>query len=342
MPRRPGERRQTQPSLADVAAQAGVSGQTVSRVVNGNSRVLPETRRKVERAMAELGYRANTAARALATGKFGSIGIACLDLTAIGNLLVVDEVIRGAQENGFSVNLATVSTATNTGLQAAVRGLTTRAVDGLVIVEARILDTPDLSLPADLPIVVAEGFSGIDHTAVGMDHAAGARLAVEHLLGLGHQTVHHVSGLPDSYPAVVRLETWRDVLRSHQCAIPQPVAGDWSPASGYRAAVELLRADDVTAIFVANDQMASGVLRAAADLGRRVPDDLSVVGYDDIETAAYLHPPLTTLRQDFRSLGQRCTDLLLQAIDEDTSPPRTVDLIPPELVIRASTAPRTR
>lgn len=348
MPRRPGEWQSGQPSLADVAAQAGVSTQTVSRVVNGTANVLPDTRARVERALAELGYRAHTAARALATGKFGSIGVLCFDLTKFGNLHIVDEVIRQARANGYAVYLSSVPDATDADLQAAVRGLTDQAVDGLIVVEARILDTPSLRLPSDLPVVVAEGAQDIPYTAVGVDHAFGARLAVEHLLGLGHSCVHHISGLPDSYPAATRLEAWRNVLKERGRAVPEPVGGDWSAASGYRAAMELLgrgsrtsdRADEpVTAIFAANDQMAAGVLRAAAGLGRRVPGDLSVAGYDDNELAAYLLPALTTVRQDLRGVGRRCVDLLVPALRGGTAlTPGHVDLMLPELVVRASTA----
>lgn len=337
MPRRPGQ--SGQPSLEDVAALAGVSGQTVSRVVNGTAYVMPETREKVERALAELGYRANTAARALATGRFGSVGVLCFDLTAIGNLFIVDEAIRQAQNNGYSATLTTVSNATDADLQAAVRGLTDQAVDGLLVIEGRILDTPSLRLPSDLPVVVAEGARGVPYAAVGVDHAAGAWLAVEHLVGLGHRTVHHISGLPSSYPAVSRLEAWQGVLRKHDLPVPEPVAGDWSSASGYQAALKLLRDDAVTAIFAANDQMAVGALRAATDLGRRVPADLSVVGYDDSEMAAYLVPALTTIRQDLRSVGRRCMELLIPAMRDGKPLPSAVDLLSPELVVRASTAP---
>jgi DNA-binding LacI/PurR family transcriptional regulator len=361
MPRRRGEWQSGQPSLADVAARAGVSTQTVSRVVNGTANVLPDTRMRVERALTELGYRAHTAARALATGKFGSIGVLCFDLTKFGNLHIVDAAIRQAQASGYAVYLSSVPDATDADLQAAVRGLTDQAVDGLIVVEARILDTPSLRLPRDLPVVVAEGARDIPYPAVGVDHAFGARLAVEHLLGLGHATVHHVSGLPDSYPALTRLEAWRSVLTERGRPVPVPAAGDWSAASGYRAAMELLgsgprtggpatagdTAGDtggdtggpVTAIFAANDQMAAGVMRAAADLGRRVPGDLSVAGYDDTELAAYLVPALTTVRQDLRAVGRRCVDLLVPAVRGGVPlPPRTAGLMRPELVVRASTA----
>lgn len=341
MPRRPMEWRSGQPSLADVAAAAGVSAQTVSRVVNGTP-VLPDTRARVEAAITQLGYRAHTAARALATNRFGSFGVLCFDLTKFGNLYIVDEAIHRAREAGFGVYLSSVPEPTHAELQAAVRGLTDQAVDGLLIVEARILDSPNLNLPADLPLVVAEGAGGIPHASVGVDHRAGAHLAVEHMLDLGHATVHHVSGLESSHPAVARREAWTEALRERGAPIVEHEAGDWSAASGYRAGLSLLsdaEGGEVTAVFAANDQMAAGVLRAASELGRRVPGDLSIVGYDDADFGAYLSPPLTTVRQDLRGVGSRCMDLLVAAVQHQvTLEPRT-ELTTPELIVRGSTGP---
>jgi DNA-binding LacI/PurR family transcriptional regulator len=348
MPRRTGEWQSRQPSLADVAALAGVSTQTVSRVVNGMGNVQPDTRRKVERGLAELGYRAHSGARALATGKFGSLGVLCFDLTEFGNLQIVDEAIHQAQARGYAVYLGIVPDATDADLQAAIRGLTDQSVDGLLVIEARILDTPSLRLPRDLPVVVTEGARDVPYAAVGADNAAGTRLAVEHLLEFGHPTVHHISGPLSSYPAVMRLEAWRETLADYGRPRPEPVAGDWSMASGYRAAMKLLSDEDpgngggagpVTAIFAGNDQMAAGVLRAAADLGLRVPADLSVAGYDDSEIAAYLVPALTTVHQDLRGVARRCMDRLISAVRGESSLVPAVDLVTPGLVVRASTGP---
>lgn len=328
--------------MADVAKLAGVSGQTVSRVANGNARVTQATREKVEAAMERLGYRANIAARALATGRFGTIGVVMFSLGAVGNIRIVEAVVAGAQARGYSVSVAVVDTPTEQDVRAAVRGLTDRAVDGVIVIEARVLDTPHLKLPDEVPVVIADSRSTHGHPTFGMDEAAGARAAVDHLLDLGHATVHHLAGPSGSNPAAKRRAAWKRALQRAERAVPAPVVGDWSPMSGYEAARRLLTDESVTAVFAANDQMAVGVLRAADERGLRVPDDLSVVGFDDLDFTPFLTPPLTTVRQDLGVVGRRCLDHLLAQIEstpQAATARRDGRLVRPELVVRASTAP---
>lgn len=327
--------------MADVARLAGVSSQTISRVANGNTRVTPQTRRRVEAAMEQLGYRANIAARALATGRFGSIGVVTFNLAAVGNIRILEAVISGAQRRGYSISLAVVDTPTEHDVRAAVRGLTDRAVDGVIVLEARVLDTPQLQLPAEVPAVIADSRSAHPHPTFGMDEAAGARAAVGHLLELGHSTVHHIAGPTESNPAQRRRSAWQRMLKRAGRPVPPAMIGNWTPKSGYECALELLRDDAVTAIFAANDQMAAGALRAAAELGRAVPGELSVVGYDDLDISPYLSPPLTTVRQDLGAVGTRCLDQVITMIEAPAeAPPHSgADrLVRPELIVRASTA----
>ncbi|TDE36160.1 LacI family transcriptional regulator [Nonomuraea mesophila] len=331
--------------MADVAKLAGVSGQTVSRVVNGNDRVTAATRLKVETAMKQLGYRANIAARALATGRFGTIGVVTFNLSAVLNVRIVEAVATGAQACGYSVSIAVVDAPTEKDVRAAVRGLTDRAVDGVIVIEARVLDTPHLQLSDEVPLVIADSKAAHRHPTFGMDEAAGARAAVDHLLELGHATVHHVAGPAGSNPAQRRRAAWQRLLKRAGRPVPPPVVGDWSPSSGYDAALRLLADDSVTAVFAANDQMAVGVLRAAAELGREVPGDLSVVGFDDLDFAPFLTPPLTTVRQDLAAVGRRCLDHLIAQIETPAGPGAASGVsrfVRPELVVRASTAPPRR
>jgi DNA-binding LacI/PurR family transcriptional regulator len=175
---------------------------------------------------------------------------------------------------------------------------------------------------------------------VAIDQREGAKAATRHLLELGHPTVFHIAGPTDWREADQRLEAWRDTLIEAGVPVSDPMPGDWSPGAGYQLGREVARESDVTAIFVANDQMALGVLRALNEAGRRVPQDVSVVGFDDIPEAAFFTPPLTTVRQDFLKMGERGLAALLSAIEGDSSERR--ELISPELIVRESTAPPPR
>lgn len=191
--------------MADVAAMAGVSSQTVSRVANNRHNVDEGTRRRVLSAMEILGYRPNTAARALVTGRFGVLGVISFDVTACGNTRTLAGIADAAQEAGYSVNLIGVRAQTERAVREAFERLTVQSVDGIILIEAQILDTPALSLPSGMPLVVADGESGHHHPTVDVDQALGARSVVSHLLGLGHRTVWHVAGPRDSTPrAAVR------------------------------------------------------------------------------------------------------------------------------------------
>jgi DNA-binding LacI/PurR family transcriptional regulator len=173
-----------------------------------------------------------------------------------------------------------------------------------------------------------------------VDQVAGAAAATRHLLALGHKTVWHLAGPLDWKEAEERIEGWRSVLESVGAPVPGPLRGDWTARSGYEVGQRLLQIPELTAVLVANDQMALGLLRRLHESGREVPSDLSVVGFDDIPEAAYFTPPLTTVRQDFAELGRRCLHILLARIEGDETPTRVV--VAPELVVRESTGPMPR
>ena len=171
-----------------------------------------------------------------------------------------------------------------------------------------------------------------------MDQFEGARLAVQHLLDLGHRTVWHISGESDSIEARDRMDGWGRTLEAAGAVIPLAIGGDWSARSGYRAGLMLADQPGVTAVFAGNDQMALGLLRAFAERGIRVPQDVSVVGFDDIPEAAYLSPPLTTVRQDFDEVGRRSIRLLLELLESEGHAPDPAQVVP-ELVVRESSGP---
>ncbi|MEU9095802.1 LacI family DNA-binding transcriptional regulator [Streptomyces sp. NPDC048428] len=326
--------------MAEVAALAGVSSQTVSRVANNRENVDANTRERVLSAMQTLGYRPNTAARALVTGRFGALGVISFDVGAHGNARTLGAIADAAREAGFSVNYMGVRAQTEAAVQQAFQHLMLQSVDGIVLVESQMLDTPSLHLPAAMPIVVADGDAGHRYPNVDFDQALGARSAVTHLLDLGHRTVWHVAGPRDSFAARRRAESWRSALDDAGAPAPPVLYGDWTAESGYRAGRKLTERPEATAVFAANDQMALGLMRALHEAGRDVPGDVSVAGFDDIAEAAFFQPPLTTVHQDFDLVGRHCVTLLLNQIGGSADGRRRL-AVEPSLVVRSSTAAPT-
>lgn len=316
-------------SMAMVAQRAGVSGQTVSRVANGSPRVDPETRARVEQAMAELGYRPNRAARALRTGRSQTLGLVAQTLATVGNSRMLHAVADAAASRGYALTVLTLGA--DADIADAFDRLRDQGVDGAIVLnEATALARDAAS--AGLRLVVVDSPPDERFTVIGTDHATGARDATEHLLSAGHRTVHHLAGPAGSFAAAERERGWREALAAAGVEPPDVARGDWSAASGFDT-VGRMPASGVTAIFAANDQMALGALRALAESGRRVPDDVAVTGFDDIADAADFQPPLTTVRQDFDALGERAVSALVEWIEGA----RPADLLlAPALIRRAS------
>lgn len=325
------------PSMADVAREAKVSGQTVSRVSNGRENVDADTRERVLAAMRKLGYRPNSAARALRTGRFHSIGVIMFTLSSFGNMRTLDAIAIASADAGYSITLIPVPHPTQGEVSGAFDRLSEEAVDGvIIIVEAHLLDESDVVLPPDLPVVVVDSSGSDRYPIVDTDQAHGARLATEHLLGLGHRTVWHIAGPERSYSATGRRESWERTLVEHGAEVPPPLVGDWSAESGYELGRRLAADPSVTAIFAANDHMALGAMRALHEAGRAVPDEVSIVGFDDMEESGSFWPPLTTVRQFFGEVGRLSVEALLHEVEAGGR--RGTTLVPTELVVRESTA----
>ncbi|NGO11025.1 LacI family DNA-binding transcriptional regulator [Streptomyces sp. HC44] len=337
--RKRAARRTQSASMADVARLAGVSSQTVSRVSNGYAGVNEETRQQVLAAMKELGYRPNSAARALKRGEFRTIGVITFGLSTTGNVRTLEAIATSAAHEGYAVTLLPVAVPTQDEVRGAFSRLGELAVDAvIVILEVHLLDAVALSLPPHVQVVVADSDAGDRYTVVDTDQAGGSRTAVRHLLDLGHRTVWHLAGPEESYAAQRRAHAWRTELTAAGRTPPPPVRGDWSAASGYEAGLELARRPDCTAIFAANDQMALGLLRALHEQGRKVPDDVSVIGFDDIPESGSFMPPLTTVHQDFAEVGRLCVEGVLRQMHHERTEHGTT-LVPTRLVVRKSTAP---
>jgi DNA-binding LacI/PurR family transcriptional regulator len=327
------------PTMADVAARAGVSHQTVSRVLNDAAAVRPETRDAVLAAIAALGYRRNQAARALVTRRSGLIGVIVDELRLYGPASTVTSVAQAARGAGYGLTLDLLWDVTGSSVATALEHQLSQAVEAVVLVAAHG-EKPDPAVLSGLsvPIIALDGFLGDDTTTAGVDQLAGGVMATRHLLELGHRTVGHISGPSDWRQAADRHAGFLEAVRQAGLEPGPVVEGDWSPRAGYRAAQRILGENpSTTALFVANDQMAMGAMRALTEAGRRVPDDVSVVGFDDIPEASFAQPPLTTIRQDFAALGREAVRLVIGAIAGEDLPST---LVPPRLVTRESTVRR--
>jgi DNA-binding LacI/PurR family transcriptional regulator len=324
--------------MIDVARVAGVAPITVSRVANGHNSVQEKTRLRVLHAMAQLGYQPNSAARALATGRFGTIGVITFTMATYGNSQTIAATVIAAARQGYTVTLLTTPSVSQGEVESAFTRLTKQAVDGvIVIMEARLLDGDGLSLPPGVPVVVADSGGASRYCVVDSDQSGGAKQATEHLLSLGHKNVWHVAGPLTSYSAAARTEGWRSTLQAARIRPPEVLVGDWTNHSGYLQGQKLAANSAVTAVFAANDQMALGVMRALHEAGRAIPNDVSVVGFDDTEDSDSFWPPLTTIRQRFDEVGRLCVDTLLHEMQHDTGELRT-HIVPTTLVERQSSA----
>ena len=333
---------QTRPLvMADVAARAGVSHQTVSRVINGHPSVAPLTRERVQQAIAELGYRPNLAARALVTGSTRTIGLVTVKINQYGPAQTMLGLENAARAAGYSVSVSILDDATAEAMREAVDRFVAQSVDAVVALSTYDDAAEALhSIDAPVPLVAVQVGGAEDHPAVGVDQETGARMAIRHLLALGHRTVHHVGGPADSQEARGRMAGWRAELEAAGAPVPEILRGDWTPSSGYaagrRLAARIRAGEDITAVFLANDQMALGLLAALHEEGLEIPDDVSVVGFDDLPEAPYFTPPLTTVRQDFAELGRRGVQQVLALLAGENLHP---DPVPAPLLVRASTGP---
>lgn len=325
--------------MQDVARLAGVSHQTVSRVLNDHPNVRPETRERVLAAIAELGYRRNSAARALVTRRSGVLGVVTLSEPEFGPTSTVIALESAAHAAGFAVTFATLPDASPGHIARVFEHFLALGAEGVVVIAplTAVAETiRPFALQVPVVTIAAGQPAGQEFHPISVDQQLGARLAVRHLLELGHREVVHVRGPQDWFDARERYLGWRAELKEHGLAAPEPVDADWSAARGYEVGRAFVREGLPSAIFAANDQLALGLLRAFAESGVLVPGDVSVVGFDDVPGSAYFLPPLTTVRQEFDLLGRTAIGMLLGAIAGD---PLDHTPIPPRLVVRGSTGP---
>ncbi|WP_223691495.1 LacI family DNA-binding transcriptional regulator [Leifsonia poae] len=326
--------------MREVAALAGVSRQTVSRVVNGHPSIRESTRQRVLTAMDELQFRPNRAARMLSTARSNTIGILASSSSSLfGPASSIDAVESAAREAGSFVAIAHLASVETDEIEAALDHLMAQAVEGIVVVapQRRVLDAMH-SVSIAVPSVTMHSAEAAGDEAFA-DQIEGARMAARHLAELGHTTVAHLAGPSDWAEANARRDGFLAEARTLGMRVTVTAPGDWTSASGARIGADLLRDRTVTAVFSSNDQMALGVLHALRRDGRSAPQDVSVIGFDDIPEAAYFAPPLTTIRPDFTGLGRTCVARLLAAIDRLPTPGAGSAVVTPRLIVRESTGP---
>lgn len=325
------------PSIRDVARLAGVSYQTVSRVINNSPQLRPETAEKVRSAIAELKFVPNQAARALATSRSRLIGVLGPRMTTHGTSAMVQAIESAARTAGYRLTLTNLATSAPDDVRASIDHLMQQSVEGLIAVAPQTRVVPileELQLPVPVQTVSSTGTS-TSHN----DQTAGARAAVRHLIELGHTRILHIAGPRDWVEADHRMRGYLAEMDAHDLSPRPPVLGDWTAHFGFEAGLELLRTEDATAVFAGNDHMALGFMHAVRARGRSVPEDISVVGFDDVPESAHLWPPLTTVRQDFAGIGTRAVTDLLVALGVGVEGDTVAQPGHLRLIVRSSTAP---
>ena len=331
----PGRR----PGSTDVARLAGVSQKTVSRVFNGERYVTDDVRERVLAAARDLGYRPNRAARALKLERTHRIGVVSLGSGLFGPSSLLVALERAARDTGYSLSIVHTLEGARGSLAEATQRLLAEGVDAIILSEP--IDEGEAPPRVDVPVLTIGRAPAVEApvvlTVLETEGGDLAGEAVRHLLGLGHRTVHHIAGPDRWWAARERQDAWRRALLAAGAPVPEPLAGDWSPEAGYELGKRLAADPSVTAVFAANDDMAIGLMRALAEAGRRVPEDVSVVGFDDIPVAAYLSPPLTTVRPDNVLLATVGLQRLIAHLKDPDSAPVPFPAPMYELKVRGST-----
>lgn len=333
-----GERARV-PSIRDVARLAGVSHQTVSRVLNDHPSIRPETKKRVQDAIVVLDYKPNLAARALVTSRTSTIGVLSATIGEFGPTSSIASIEDAARAEGYSVTTLNLPETTPEAIGDAIRQLAGEQVSGIVALAPQVRVFNVLrGMAVGVPLVSLQTASGSDGFTLSADQVSGARAVTEHLIGLGHRDILHLAGPQDWIEAESRMRGYLEALREADLPTIPPIRGDWTADFGHFAGGELARRRDFTAVFAANDLMAIGLMHGFRDAGVDVPREVSVVGFDDIPVAAHVWPPLTTVHQDFPVLGARAVQMLLAEIRGEQTP--EFGPIEPQLRARSSSASR--
>ncbi len=328
-------------TLHDVAERSGVSYQTVSRVINDHPYVASETRDRVLKAIHELDYRPNKAAKSLAARRSQTLAVIAYGMDYYGPAQMIIHIERAAKRAGYDLIFSNVADISRENMRLAINSLSGWQVDGILAITPVISSVCEEldSICAGTPVIQIDNPLGASEPSVVVDQSYGSELATQHLIDLGHTRIAEISGPLGWHGAQARHKSWRRTLVRAGLEPGPSQEGDWTARGGYRAVQRLLQPGlDCTAIVVGNDQMALGVMRGLREHGLRIPEDVSIVGFDDVPEAEWYEPPLTTIRQDFAALGKRGVEYLVERIGDPDAPPRQ-HVIAPQIIQRLSTAP---
>ncbi|MDN5961895.1 MAG: substrate-binding domain-containing protein [Propionibacterium sp.] len=320
-----------------------MSSQTVSRVSNGSDSVRPATRDMVLAVMDRLGYRPNFAARALKRGRFKAIGVAMFDIVATGNLLTLEGITKAASDLDYAVTITMMGKGQQRSLAAVVERMKNLPVDGvIVILEQMLPDVGTVVPPAGMEVLLVTSAQSTTMSTIDEDQYGCSTMVTNYFLDRGHRTVHFVSGPEESLDSHFREQGWIDALARRGVVAPPVIRGDWSADSGFNAGLELAHVKDCTAIYAANDNEAYGVMQGLAAAGKRVPDDVSVIGVDDVLRNLIPRLTLTSVKMNFGAVGRRAFRMVARAIEDPQRSRPTRELIPGVLVERSSVRDLTR
>lgn len=333
-------------TIKDVAQAAGVSTQTVSRVINSRPDVSPDTRSRVQQIVNELGYSPNVIARSLSRGRTNTFGVVGFGLSYFGPSSVLLGIEQKSNDLGFSLLLSLLDDFDAAQIDGILSNLLSRQVDGIIWAvpgnDRLIGELSGRFNEISVPVVYLNKLKSRDEVIVAMDNRLGGRLATDHLLEQGYRRIGIITGPIDWWEAQEREKGWRETMGNAGLTNLEEIIvnGDWTAASGEIGLHNLIaKSPDIDAVFACNDQMALGALQAARQMGIKVPQDLGMVGFDNIPEAAYFYPSLTTIRQNVNALGalavdQMCSIINAREINEEFEP--EVKWIQPRLIVRNS------
>jgi DNA-binding LacI/PurR family transcriptional regulator len=327
-------------TIHDVAALTGVSYQTVSRVINGMPEVAASTRARIQQVLAEVGFRPNLTARQLASKRSTTVGLVTFATNFYGPSQIMVHSEQASKELGLTFMFSGIVESSTRDIRRAVDELCAHQVCGILIHLPWEVDLQDLQdVCRDVPVVAVDSDFGFECPSVFINQELGSRMATRHLLQVGHKKIAHLRGPVLWRAARLRYVGWQKELKAARRPLGPVVDGDWTAESGFQGAQELISKywGKFSAVVVANDQMALGAIRAFEESSIRIPEQISLVGFDDIPEAGFFRPPLSTIKQDFASLGRLSIQSLMARVDPGRAPfaNRTIQ---PRFIERASTA----